>query len=311
MDIAPEKSPSPFLYDHKPGFFLGWVLYRLFKRFSFDDNMTEAIKRMNREGTVVYAIKYPGHLDFLLYHYRYRTSRLPYPKLALNLNMSMVLPLSQVVKIVRSYITHLLRDGRLPRALERGFFKEAIEKGVTSLLCLVDPKGFARDFIHSEKDHVHFLLETQMDMDQPIHIVPQLVLYKKTPEKDRANILDTLFGFRDKPGFIRKVILFLRHNRNAFIDFGRPLNLKAFLEGQPQARPLEEMASEVRQMLIDSIDGQKRVILGPVMKSRQQLKEKVLKDQDVIHTIEKMASGNTKRMKQIKKKAHFSDNLCT
>jgi len=303
MDKNPEKSHYPFVYNSKPRFFLGWVFYRLFKRFNFDEGMKETLKRMNREGPVVYAIKYPGHLDYLLCHYRFRTSRLPYPKFAFNLNMSMFLPLSQTLKILRFYVAHLLRHGRLPNPFETGFFKGAIQKGVTSLLCLVDPKGFARHFIHSEKDHIHLLLETQMGMERPIHIVPQLVLYKKTPEKDHANILDIFFGFRDNPGFIRKVILFLRHNRHAFIDFGRPLNLKAFLQGQSPSRPLEELSLEVRQMLIERIDAQKRVVLGPVMKSRQQVKERVLKDQEVIQTIEKMASGNDARLKQIKKRA--------
>jgi glycerol-3-phosphate O-acyltransferase len=303
MDITPEKSLHPFFYDHKPGFLLGWGLYRLFKRFKFDEGMKETLRQMNREGNVVYAIKYPGHLDYLLCHYRFRTSRLPYPKLAFNINMSLFLPLSKALKIFKFYAIHLLRHGRLPDSFDTDFFKGAIQQGVTSLICLVDPKGFARHFIHSEKDSVHLLLETQMGMERPIYIVPQLVLYKKTPEKDHSNILEIFFGLGDNPGPLRKVILFLRHNRHALIDFGRPLNLKDFLENQPPSRPLEELSQEVRQMLIERIDAQKRVGLGPVMKSRQQVKERVLRDQEVIQAIEKMGSGNAERLKQIKRRA--------
>ncbi len=303
MDIDPERSPYPFVYDRKPSFFLGWVLYRLFKRFKFDEGMKETLKQINREGPLVYAIKYPGQLDYLLCHYRFRTSRLPYPRLAFNLNMSLFLSPSQALKILRFYTGHLLKHRRLPNPFETDFFKNAIQNGVTSLLCLVDPKGFARHFIHSEKDPIHLLLETQTAMERPIHIVPQLVLYKKTPEKEHTNLLDIFFGIRDNPGFIRKVILFLRHHRHAFIDFGRPLNLKTFLQGQSPSRPLEELSQEVRQILIERIDAQKRVVLGPVLKSRQQVKERVLKDPEVIQVIEKIASGKTGRIKQIKKRA--------
>ena len=298
-----EKSQYPCIYDCKPRFFLGWVFYRLFKRFKFHEGMKETLKRMSRAGPVVYAIKYTGHLDYLLYHYRFRTTRLPYPKFAFNLNMSMFMPLPQALRVLKFYAIHLLKHGKLPNPFESGFFKEAIQKGDTSLLCLVDPKGFAKHFIHSEKDPIHFLLEIQMGMERPIHVVPQLVLYKKTPEKDHANLLDLFFGFRDNPGFIRKVILFLRQNRHAFIDFGRPLNLKAFLQDHPSSRPLEELSLEIRQMLIERIDAQKRVVLGPVMKSRQQVKERVLKDQAVIQAIEKMGSGDDARLKRIKKRA--------
>ena len=303
MNNLGKKSFYPYVLDHKPGFFLGWLLYTLFKRVHFDENMAEELKRMHRQGTVVYAIKYRGHLDYLLYHYRFRRSRLPYPKIAFDMNIAMLLPLSQFLRVLKFHIAYFIKRGALPSPFKTGFFKDAIQKGITSLLCLVDPKGFTRHFIYAEKDNLHFLLETQKGMERPIYIVPQLVLYKKTPEKDYSNLFDIFFGFKEKPGFIRKIGLFFRHNRQAFIDFGRPLNLKAYIEGQSDTRPMEEMAVEIRHMLIDSIDRQKRVILGPVMKSRQQFKEKVLKDAEIIRTIEHAASGNIKQLKQLRKKA--------
>jgi len=63
------------------------------------------------------------------------------------------------------------------------------------------------------------------------------------------------------------------------------------------------MAMELRHMLLESIDQQKRVILGPVIKSRQQFKEKVLKDPTVIQTIENRSSRNNIRLKQVRKEA--------
>jgi len=208
MNSIREKPFYPFVLDHKPGFFLSWFLYRLFKLVRLDENMTGDLKQMHRDGTVVYAMKYRGQLDYLLYHYRFRRGRLPYPKISFDMNMSLVLPLS----------------GSLPSPYKTGFFRDAIRQGTSSLICLVDPKGFEKRFIHAEKDHLHFLIETQKTMERPIYIVPQLILYKKTPEKEHPNLLDIFFGFKDKPGFVRKIGLFFRHHRQAFIDFGRPLN---------------------------------------------------------------------------------------
>ncbi|MBW1863944.1 MAG: 1-acyl-sn-glycerol-3-phosphate acyltransferase [Deltaproteobacteria bacterium] len=312
------KTFYPYVLDHKPGFFLGWFLYRLFKRINIDENMKNDrlfkrinidenmkndLKQMRREGTVVYAIKYRGHLDYLLYHYNFRRRRMPYPKIAFDLNISMILPLKHLLKVILSQLSSLFRYGRLPSPYQSGFYKDAIREGTTSLIFLVDPKGFVRHFIHAEKNHLQFLLETQKDMDRPIFVIPQLVLYKKTPEKDYSSLANMFFGFRDNPSFIRKVVLFFRHNRQAFIDFGRPLDLKAYVENQSPTKPLHDMAEEIRQMLIESIDGQKRVILGPIMKSRQQFKEIVLMDQGVSRKIQGMAAGNGKRLKQFRKKA--------
>ncbi len=293
----------PNVLDHKPGFFLGLFLYRLFKRVSVDESMHEELKRLHKEGTVVYAIKYKGKLDYLLYHYNFRRRRLPYPKIAFDLNMSMVLPFSKVLKIIFSHLAFLFRYGRFPNPYKSGFYKSALQQGTPFLMFLVDPKGFVRHFVHSEKDQVQFLLETQREMDRPIFIVPQLVLYKKTPEKDYSSLSGIFFGYKDHIGIIRKIVLFFRHNRRAFIDFGRPLNLKAYLDSRPAESPLHTMASEIRQSLIESVDGQKRVILGPIMKSRQQFKEIVLMDKRVSDKIQGMASGNKKKLRQMKKKA--------
>ncbi len=303
MDKYQSKTLYPYVLDHKPGFFLGSFLYRLFKRVSIDENMKDKLRLMSKEGTIVYATKYRGRLDYLLYHFNFRRRRIPYPKIAFDLNISMMLPFTQFLKVIFSQLSSLVRKGHLPSPYKSGFYREAIQRRTTALLFLVDPKGFSRYFVHSEEDHLQFLLETQQKMDRPIFVVPQLVLYKKTPEKDYSSFADLFFGFRDNPGVIRKTVLFFRHNRRAFIDFGLPLNLKTYLEEQPPARPLKDMAQELRQMFIESIDIQKRVVLGPIMKSRQQVKEIVLMDKEVSRKIERMGRGDPKRLRRIRKKA--------
>lgn len=303
MNSLEEKTLYPYVLEHKPGFFLSWFLYRLFKKVSLDENMKQKLKEMYRHGTVVYAAKYRGQLDYLLYHYSFRWARLPYPKIAFDLNMLTVLPLTYLAKVFISHLSFLLRTGRLPSPYRTGFYGRAIERGTTSLLFLVDPKGFSKQFVRAEKDQVEFLLETQKNMDRPIFLVPQLILYKKTPEKNYSNLGSILFGFKDNPGTIRKIVLFFRHNRRAFIDFGQPLDLKDYLASQSPARPLREMASGIRQKLIESIDMQKRVILGPIMKSKQEIKELVLRDGRINQEIEETAQGNKRKHKQLRKSA--------
>jgi glycerol-3-phosphate O-acyltransferase len=293
----------PYVLDHKPSFFLGWFLYRLFKKVNLDENMKEALKEMQRQGTVVYAIKYRGHLDYLLYHYAFRRRRLPYPKIAFDLNISMVLPLGRFFKILRSQLSSLFRYGRIPSPYKTRFYRRAIKRRTPSLISLIDPKSFIRSFIHSEKDHLQFLLETQKEMDRPIFIIPQLILFKQTSERDYSSLFNILFGYKDHVGLVGKIILFFRYYRSTFIDFCLPLNLKDYLVNQPSSRPLNEMATEIRDDLIERIDSQKRIILGPIMKSRQQFKEIVLRDKKLNDFIEKLADGNVKELRQKRKKA--------
>ena len=298
------------MLDHKPGFFLTWFLYRLFKKVNVDENAKEGLKQIQKEGTVVYAIKYRGQLDYLLCHYNFRRRRLPYPKVAFDLNISMLLPFKQFVKLILSQLAFLFKYGRRPNPYQTGFYETAIRKGTTGLIFLIDPKRFVRKFIHAEKDPLQFLVEIQREVERPIFIVPEVILYKKTPEKDYTTLANILFGYKDNPGIIRKIVLFFRHHRQAFIDFGRPLNLKAFLESQDPERTISEMAAEIRNRLIESIDNQKRIVLGPIMKSCQQLKEVVLMDQRVKEKIENMASAQKTAVRQLRKNAgDFFDEI--
>ena len=303
MTTSLDKNPYPYVLDHKPRFFLGWFLYRLFRRVHIDENMTGALKGMHKQGTVVYAIKYRGQLDYLLYHYNFRRRRLPYPKIAFGLNISLLLPFSKFLRVFFHYLSSLLRKGHFPNPYTSGFYKKAIQEGTTSLVFLVDPKGFLKRFVHGEKGNLEFLLETQKEMERPIFVVPQLVLYKRTPEKSYTTLSSALFGFKDHPGVIRKIALFFRHNRRAVIDFGEPLNLQEYLEHQPTERPMPDTASEVRRMLVDRIDSQKRIVLGPIMKSRQQYRELVLMDPKVREAIDKQASKDKKKRRHTRKKA--------
>ena len=96
MNSFDGKTHYPYVLDHKPGFFLTWFLYRLFKKVDLDENAKEGLKQMQKEGTVVYSIKYRGQLDYLLCHYNFRKRRLPYPKVAFDLNIPCYYPSSSL-----------------------------------------------------------------------------------------------------------------------------------------------------------------------------------------------------------------------
>src|SRR4030043_1250176 len=185
----------------------------------------------------------------ILYPYNLRRRHLPYPKIAFDLNMSFLLPFPRFFKVLFSQLSFFYRSGKWPSPYQTSFYGKAIQEGTPSLIFLIDPKRFISRFIHAEKEHLQFLLETQKDLDRPIFIVPQLILYDTSVEKDYETLTDLLFGYRDYPSLARKILMFAKHRGEAFIDFGQPLDLKAYLQSQPPARPLHAMAPEIRDAL--------------------------------------------------------------
>ena len=107
MDNEFKNIKYPYILDHKPGFFLGWFFYRLFRKVRIDENVKDNLRALQRKGTIVYAIKYRGILDYLLYHYALRRRRLPYPKIAFDLNISIVLPIERFFKVFTSQVNSI------------------------------------------------------------------------------------------------------------------------------------------------------------------------------------------------------------
>ena len=300
---VPRPELHPYSIDYKPGFFLSWFFYKLFKKVKVEDTLRERLKQMQKQGTVVYAIKYRGRLDYLMYHYDFLIKRLPYPKLAFDLNVSLLLPVTRFLKVLSSQISSLLRTGSLPDPYESGLYREAIRSGTTSLLFLIDEKGFTENFIRLRKDRLEFLLETQRDLERPVFVVPLLTLYSKTPEREQPTFRSILFSLKDRLGALSKIILFFSHHRQALIDFGEPINLKEYLESRPPDQPLHHLAAQLRTLLVEGIDRQKRVALGPIMKSRLQFKETVLRDALLMKKMEAKAGGDRKALRRLRRQA--------
>jgi len=299
-----EKYPLSCILDFRPGFFLGWFLYKLFGRVQIDERPRQHLRQIQREGTLVYVTKYPGQLDFLLYHYRLRKSRLPYPRIGLDINAALFMPISALLRAAKFYVSFLFKPHRPPSPCRDVLLDEALQKGVPVLLGLLDPKRFRRQFIEAGKEPLTWLFEIQGKQQRPIYIVPSLVLYKQAPERNPRGLLATIFGYRENPGPIRKIFLFLRHRGRAFIDFGSPIDLKTLLERAKQSElDLAELASRTRESIIEAIDSQKRAITGPVIRSRQEIKEKVLRDEGVLQSIDRLSKGKPERHRQLKAKA--------
>ncbi len=303
MNKKRKKLSFPYFFDYKPVFFLGWFFYRLFKKVKLDESIKGPLKKMQREGTIVYAIKYSGILDFLLYHFAMRMRRLPYPRVTFGINLSLVLPLGEFFRVIFSGISAYLRYGKIPGPYNSGFYENSLRRKIPSLVTLLDPSGFSKAFLKSEINNLHFILEQQKKTETPIFIIPQLILFKRSPEKEGFRLRDIFFGFKDNLGTVRKIILFFRYSRSTFIDFAEAINLKIYLEEQAEEKPMEQITLELKEELISRIDSQKRIILGPIMKSRQQLKEIVLQDRNINKLIDKMSDGAPKKITEKRKKA--------
>ncbi len=287
----------------RPNFLLRYTLDRLFTRVNISPRRLEELQQLKERGSVVYAIKYRSHLDFLFFNRRYRQTGAPPPEFAFDLSLWMWQPLSHLIQIISASINYFTRTRHWPNPYADNYFQWILSQGTAGLLFLVDEVGFRQRFFRPKEDPIRHLLELQRQQELPIFLVPQMVM-EKDPAREDKGLLQLFFGDSEHPGRLRKLALFLFRGNKAVVEVAEPLNLQEVLADPANSSySLEEVAQHVRRELINRIDLTRKVISGPVVKSMEEFMELTLTDPALNDFMAHMAEVENQKIDKIKKKA--------
>ncbi|MCK9376829.1 MAG: 1-acyl-sn-glycerol-3-phosphate acyltransferase [Syntrophobacterales bacterium] len=287
----------------RPGFLLRYTLDPFFRRVTVNPRYLEQLREMADQGALVYALKYRSHLDFLFFNRRYQKLGVVAPEVAFDLNLWMWQPFSHLVQIISAAVNYFTRRRSWPNPFQDGYFLNTLKEKRGSLLFLVDQVGFRQRFLKPREDPIRHLLEIQAQLDYPIFLVPQMVMYEKAPFRENKGLWQLFFGDSENPGRLRKLGLCLLKAKSAVVEVAEPVNLKEALAAASPDGRLRELAQEIRRELIQRLDVQRRVITGPVMKSREEVMELTLTDPALTRSMEHLAETEKKKLAKIKRTA--------
>jgi len=287
----------------RPGFLLRYTLDPFFSKVSVNPRHLERLHELAQQGAVVYALKYRSHLDFLFFNRRYQKLGVIAPEVAFDLNLWIWQPFSHLVQILSAAVNYFTRRRSWPNPFQDGYFLKTLQERRGSLLFLVDQVGFRQRFLKPREDPIRHLLELQLQLDFPIFLVPQMVMYSKEPDREDKGLFQLFFGDSENPGKLRKLILCFLKAKQAVVEVAEPINLKDFLAGASMEGRLRDLAQEVRRELIQRLDAKRRLVVGPVNKSREEFLELTLTDPSLTRFMEHMAETEKKKISRIKKNA--------
>ncbi len=293
-----EQYYSGHLYDTQD--FLQMRLIKPFlSRVALDDEYVGAIKKLSEEGVVVYAINQRSELNSLILFELFQRKGLPLPVYCHGMNMSFWQPLPQMLKFLWS--SFLRRLGREERAWQGKM--DYMERVVTEKKSIVIHLGES-EFIESRaaEGALLSLIRAQRKIGFPIFIVPLLVAYGRRREKEEESLLNILFGQDEHAGPLRRLIAFIRSSRNAFVIPSDPINLSSYLKENPDFSE-ERMIHEIRGELIDRIEKERTTIVGPILKSREELIGMTLRDESLRKFMADLAEQEKKDKNAVKKEA--------
>jgi glycerol-3-phosphate O-acyltransferase len=289
------------------------ILYKLASKATFLESQQRLLQEMEEQGYLVYACKYRSQLDFMFLCSRLSQAGLQAPVFAFDTRPLLWLHFAKAIRLLVSFLHHYLKEGEFPNPYQSGDYRELVLAEEPSVLFLVGKTGYYRRVGLIEQDPLHLLVDIQRASDKPIILVPTLIFHGKAPEKQHKGIVDVFFGDKERPGKLRKLFSFLRNYKNNILEIAEPLNLKVWLEDQPNLDASKTgLAFLLRRDLIDRIDRHRRVVTGPIMKSRWEIKDMVLHNNDLQKRMERRARTNSRTIEIVRKEAdNYLDEIAT
>lgn len=261
----------------KTDFFSSWILKLFFSGVKLDQDQASIIRQIPPKSIIVYTTKHKSYFSFLFYHTRYKQEELPVPEIGLDYRVVIWQPVLRLLRIFLAHICCIFQNKALINPYKNGYIKQKLINGHSGLLSLVEKKGFYRRFVRKKADPIRYLIEIQKSIENPIFIVPQLMFFSTKPHQSIHSIIDILFGTEEKPGKTRCLVTLFKNPGNIFVEISEPVNLKKFLElAENRYLSIEQQSHQLRRYLLVQINQHRRSILGPILKSKEELKENIL-----------------------------------
>jgi len=282
-----------------------YLLRVLFSGIRIGDSQMEVIRKLPEDALIVYTNKYKSDFEFLFYHTRYDQEGLPVPEIGFDYKVFFLQPLSRLFRIFMGHVHHFFTRFSFPDPYDSGYIRDELKNGHAAMLSLVEKRGFYLRFVKSNPDPLRYLIETQHSTARPIYIVPQLIFYSKRPYRSRPGLLDMLFGSQENPGKIRRVFAFFRKPASVFVEVSEPVNLKAYIEreGNRDLSPGKQ-ALKLRRLLLVQINRHRQSITGPILKSKEELKENILTNDRLRSFLEHFAETRDTPLYKVYKEAN-------
>jgi glycerol-3-phosphate O-acyltransferase len=264
----------------------------------------DRLKLLNEKGIIVFATKYRLNFELLFYHIRYKRMGLPYPDFGFDFRIFFWQPITALLRMLLAKIDFFLYNLRFPSPYRSGYIRDQMLNGRVGFLSLIDKRSFYRRFVKEKTDPVQHLIEIQQGIGRPIFIVPQLIFFSRNPDRAFPGLFDILFGTKANPGLLRRMLVLFINPKSVFVEVSEPLNLQEYLllpENLNQTP--ENIARLLRRKLLVQINRHRQSITGPVLKSREEIKENILTSDRLQKFMSRYADSRHMPRQQVHKEA--------
>lgn len=281
--------------------FMGKISSLLFRSIDLDSESLLTLKEYQDKGHAVYVSYQSSNAPLLIIVNLLRKHGFKDPELSLDFTPNIFQMAVNLFEGITAFFGRLSGGKKTAAVSDRDYIIDFLRDGRSMILSLLSRKLFIRRYIEIKSDTLQYLVEAQKEIDTPIFVYPQVLFWNQNPVRTRAFMTSRATGNR---GFFSGLFTVSKSGTPAFLRIARPINLKEEIENSPADDP-RQIAMKLRTRLLEIYNNEKFSVLGPVIKSQQEMMEKILYHKNVLDEIAAVSNKDHVPERKLRKKAYL------
>ncbi len=287
--------PSSMVTD--TGRFFTWVLSKLLGGVVFSQRSIHALKDAEARGPVVYVMQTRSLIDYLYFNIAFKQHGIGLVRFANGVNTWAVRPFWRALRTLVRGRRGLPKDEECIERLVKAkqptlIFMQRRSRGPA------DRATFSRKCMRS-------VVAAQQASGLTVTAVPLLLVWDKHPDHDRPTFVDEVFGTRQDPGFFRKLLHVAKQTWESFLNLGAPqVEVGEIIDvGAAVAESGPNAALAIETQIFDRLEQERRIIVGPGVKSARQIRGEILSDPRTLAAIRNVSDESGRDFEDVQRDA--------
>jgi glycerol-3-phosphate O-acyltransferase len=313
--LRPESPTSqPATRSSAPRFSwpVDWLCRRLFASIRIAPSAVEHVRELAQRGPLVYVMRQRSWVDYLLVCYVLRREGLPVPEFVNDLSLAWLRPLSQMVRGVWRRVRSTRLFGRELRAFEdRDRCTRLVAEGrpvlvflrgrVPRVPLLLRRRG-ALSRARTGSDFLREIVHQFWTSGDEVSLVPIAVLRGRGMRRKESRLATLVYSVQEMPGEIRRLVSLLWNLRETSISLGVEVSVHEITR-QYHREGEERVVRRLTRALQIFLYREERVVWGPQLLPKRQVRHRALQDEEVRAVIRSLAASRGQAESQLWRQA--------
>ena len=293
---------KPYRFDLLQGFIAKHLFPWLFSHVEISPDHLKKWRRLVSRGVVVPVLDFPSRIDFLTLHHLYRNKGGNYPRFPMGVSMFPWVSARGIFVFLKAFLVWIFKKICLFDPFAAGHEEEIAKLGRVPFTLHIHPSGaYLQRCLSLRTTPLESVVRYQRGCDQPIYLVPHLIIYDFFPPTEKKSLYTAFWGKVSMPKWtLRMKSLFMR--KRIQVRLGTPIDVRRFLKQHPTLSDTA-LAREIHRVAVVILDKKLRGISGPSLPSRDRMVTQLLEDPELWRFLEVMSEETQKPVEELARKA--------